>query len=153
MFGNRKGIRKDLQPARSKRMHHLKGGRAAIDDDRLAIGAHVDSRPRNRLLLLDAHGLVHRKGAARQPDEAWRGNRLGPAPHAAKFLLHMQRGNIAADRGLGCARQAAQVDHRHDRAVLNGRQNDPVALFFVHLVLPCLKKFARFRSQVNHFLS
>ena len=42
MLGDREGIGQHLQPAGRQKMHHLEGGGAAIDDDRIAFCAQRD---------------------------------------------------------------------------------------------------------------
>jgi hypothetical protein len=44
----------------------------------------------------------------------------------------MQRRDVAPDRCFGRVRQLDHLLHRHHRLFLDGGQNDPVALFFVH---------------------
>ena len=51
VLGDRKGIGEDLQPAVGQEMHHLEGGGAAIDDDRLAVLAERHRLARDGPLL------------------------------------------------------------------------------------------------------
>jgi hypothetical protein len=58
MLGDRERVGENLHAAADEVMDHLEGGGAAVDDDRIAILAKVDRRPRDRALLADIDGLV-----------------------------------------------------------------------------------------------
>jgi hypothetical protein len=91
-------------------------------------------------------------GSAGQPYELRRRDRLGAAAHATQALLHVECSNIASDRRLGRFRQIDHLLHRHDRFFLDGRQDQAMALFFVHgSSLEVI--YASPASSVNHFRS
>ena len=133
-------------------MHHLEGRRAAIDDDRLAVAAELDGLPGDGALLVDVKRLVDAERPSGKADELRRRQRLGAAAHPAKALLHMQRGDIAADRGFGRTRQLDEFLYGGDRLFLNRGQDDPMALFLVHgCSCPGIKAPAA--TVVNHLRS
>ena len=119
VLGDRHRIGEDLHPAAGQRVHHLECRRAAVDDDRLAIGTEVDRGARDRLFLLDPDRFIDREGPAGKPDELRRRDRLCPAPHTAQLFLHMQGGDVAPDGRLRHAGQVHKVDHGHDRTILD----------------------------------
>ena len=132
MLGDREGIREHLQPAGRQVMHHLKGRCAAVDDDRIALGAQGDGLPGDGAFLGDVLTLRHAKRLGGEAPDLRRMKRFRPAAHAAQATLDVKRGDVATDRGLGGRGQLDEILNRRDRLLLHGAQNDPVPLTFVH---------------------
>ncbi|MCY1238449.1 hypothetical protein D9M72_511890 [compost metagenome] len=124
-------------------MHHLEGGGAAIDDDRLAILAERHRLLGDRLLLAGVQAFVDLERPTGKADELRRVDRLRAATHPAQLLLHMECRNVAPDRRLGTVGQIDQFLDGDDGFFLNRRQNDPVSFFLVHA-------FLRWRSCFHH---
>ena len=66
--------------------------------------------------LRDVQRLVDAERPAGEADELRRSERLGAAAHPAQPLLHVQRGDVAADRRLGRLGQLDQLLHRRRQA-------------------------------------
>ncbi|MCY1558536.1 hypothetical protein D9M68_954810 [compost metagenome] len=98
-FGDGEAVGEDAETLGRQVMHHLEGGGAAIDDDRLAIAAHLRGRPANCALLRDIDRFVDREGPTHQPALRRRVDRLGPAAHPAQPPLLVERRNVAANGG------------------------------------------------------
>jgi hypothetical protein len=137
-------------------MHHLECGRAAIQNDRVAIVAEIDRFARNCAFLVDIDRFGHAERPGGQIAELRRMHRFRPAAHAPQFALNMQRGDIPADRRFRRIRQFGNILHRHDSFFLRGAQDDAMAFAFVHgvlliVIIRNLFTLSINNDQINHF--
>src|SRR5690606_21318489 len=82
-------------------------------------------------LLLDMEGLVDREGPPHQRALFGWVDRLGATAHAPYIAPQIERGNIAANGGLGRSGDLTDISHRHDGTRLDSCYDHSVALCFV----------------------
>ena len=136
VLGDGERIGEDLHAAAGEMVDHLKGGGAAVDDDRLAVLAEFDGRPRDGALLVDVDLLVDREGPAGEPRVCGGWSASAPPRTRRSRSGDMQRADVAADRRLGRAGQFDQFGNRDDRFRGHFAKDDAVALDFVHKTSP-----------------
>ncbi len=135
MLSNGERVGHYLQTPGRHEMHHLEGGRTAIDNDGVTFLAQIDGLACNCAFLIDIDRFRDAKGTCGQVAKLWRMHRLGSAAHTAQFPLDVKRCDITPDRCLGRIGQFGNVLHRHHRLFLNGAQDDAMAFALVHGVL------------------
>ena len=125
-------VGEDLQAAVGQELGHPVGRGAAVDDDRIAVGAKIHGRLRDPPLLIVVERLGLAEGARGEPSAAPAGHRLGAAVHFPELARLGEPGEVAAHGRGRCVELIFELDDGH-HAALGERFEDPlVTLAFVH---------------------
>src|ERR671910_2468648 len=113
-------------------MHHLERGRAAIDDDGVAVVAEGHSLAGDGALLGGILTFRNTERLCGQRADLLRMQSLGATTHAAQPSLYMKGCDVTPDRCLGGLRQLHQILNGRNRPLLDEAENDPMSFTFVH---------------------
>ncbi|VXA97853.1 hypothetical protein MASSI9I_10178 [Massilia sp. 9I] len=134
-LGHQEGVGEDLQVLIGEELGHHEGGRAAVDDDRFAVGAHAggmagDGALARRIALnVVLEGFAGERELARLRQQV-----LGAAAGAGEQVATSQPTDVATDRRRGCVEPFDKLLDRC-RLVLGKQLQQTLAAFVIHHVV------------------